>query len=87
MSEIHPFSSPLIDLTSEELDQRYSQLMNRYHIARRMQMDQNVIYQLDLLLNSIEDEKFRRMSIDERPDGVILDTDPINHTLSVRGKN
>lgn len=73
----HPFSSPLADLTPDELDQRYSTLMNRWHIARRMGMDQGVLHQLDLLLSSIEAEKERRVTVDDRNQGVILDTDPI----------
>lgn len=84
---IHPFSTPLSDLSTEELDQRYSQLMNRYHIARRMQMDQGVIAQLDMLLNSVEDEKYRRQNIDEPPNGSILETDPAVPTTTPRGKN
>lgn len=73
----HPFNSQLADLTSEELDKRHSDLLRRWQIARRMGMDQHVLHQLDLFLNSIEVEKYRRSSIDERPNGVLLDTDPI----------
>lgn len=84
---IHPFSTPLSELSMDELDQRYGQLMSRYHIARRMQMDQGVVAQLDMLLNSIEDEKFRRQNMDESPNGSILETDPIIPSTSPRGKN
>jgi hypothetical protein len=73
----HPFSIPLGELTSEELDQRYSTLMNRWHIARRMNMDQGVMHQLDLLLSSIDMEKEKRAAVDDRINGVVLDTDPI----------
>lgn len=71
----HPFSEPLNELTSEELDKRHSDLMRRFNIARRMNMDQGVLHQLDLLLLSVEAEKDRRRSIDDRASGVVLDTD------------
>ena len=71
----HPFSEPLGDLTIEELDKKFSDLMRRFNIARRMNMDQYVLHQLDLLLSTIEAEKERRRSVDEKPGGVILDTD------------
>jgi hypothetical protein len=74
---IHPFSIPLGDLSVDELDKRYNDLMGRFNVARRMQMDQNILHQLDLLLSSIEEEKERRAKVDDKPDGVILDTDPI----------
>lgn len=74
----HPFSEPLNDLTSEELDKRHSDLMRRFNIARRMNMDQGVLHQLDLLLLSVEAEKDRRRAIDDRSAGVVLDTDAID---------
>jgi hypothetical protein len=40
-------------------------------------MDQAVLHQIDLLLNSIESEKIKRQNLDDQPDGVIIDTDPI----------
>lgn len=73
----HPFSIPLGDLTAEELDRRYADLLQRWQIARRMQMNQGILYQLNLLLNSIELEKEKRAMQDEKPNGVVLDTDPI----------
>lgn len=73
----HPFSTALFDLTAEELDRRYSDLMRRWGMARRMGMDQGVLHQLDLLLQSVESEKQRRALAEEKPGGTILDTDPI----------
>ena len=73
----HPFSIPLIELTTDELDKRYSDLMGRFNIARRMQMAPYVLHQIDMLLVSIENEKERRHMVDDRPNGVVLDTDPI----------
>lgn len=78
----HPFSIPLAELSSEELDKRLSDLLRRWQIARRMQMNQYVLHQLDLMLNSVELEKQRRAFIDDKPDNVLLDTDPIAITES-----
>lgn len=78
----HPFTVPLAELSSEELDKRYSDLLRRWQIARRMQMDQHVLHQIDLLLNLVELEKQRRSAIDEKPNGVLLDTDPIQFAES-----
>ena len=78
----HPFNTPLADLTSEELDKRYSDLLRRWQMARRMQMDQHVLHQINLLVNSIELEKQRRGGVDDQPNGVVLDTDPILFTES-----
>jgi hypothetical protein len=76
-SSDHPFSTPLEEYTQDELDKRFNDLMSRFNIARRMQMDQNILHQIDLLLVSIENEKYRRATLDEKANGVILDTDPI----------
>ena len=76
-SSDHPFSDSLSDLSSEELDKKHSELMNRFRMARSMNMHPEVMHQIDLLLNSIESEKFKRQNIDDQPDGVIIDTDPI----------
>ena len=73
----HPFSQPLEDLTSDELDKRFNDIMSRFNTARRMQMDPNIMHQLDLLLTSIELEKERRSTLDDGKNGVIIDTDPI----------
>jgi hypothetical protein len=73
----HPFSTPLEDLTSDELDKRFNDIMTRFNTARRMQMDQNILHQLDLLLVSIENEKERRARVDDKVSSVIIDTDPI----------
>jgi hypothetical protein len=76
----HPFSEHLGDLSSEELDQKYGQLLGRFNIARRMSMPPDILFQLDLLLSSIEEEKMRRAMVDDRANGVILDTDPLDLT-------
>mgnify|MGYP003342267063 FL=1 len=73
----HPFSQPLDELTQDELDKRFNDIMSRFNAARRMQMDPNILHQLDLLLVSIELEKERRGALDDGKNGVIIDTDPI----------
>lgn len=73
----HPLSGSSSDLTAEELDQRYNLLLTRYNAARRMGMDQGVLYQLDLLISGVELEREKRRLADEKGDGVVLDTDPI----------
>jgi hypothetical protein len=73
----HPFGDPLEDLTQDELDKRFNDIMKRFNTARRMQMDKHVLHQLDLLLVSIEMEKERRIKVDEPANSVVIDTDPI----------
>jgi plasmid stabilization system protein ParE len=76
----HPFNVSLSDLSHEELERRYSDLLRRWQVARRMQMDQSILHQLDLLLNGVEIEKERRATLEEKPNGSILETDPIQIT-------
>jgi hypothetical protein len=46
-------------------------------MARRMSMGQQVLHQLDMLIVSVESERERRRTVDDRPSGTVLDTDPI----------
>lgn len=74
----HPLSEDITKLSSDELDKRYTELMKRYVIARRMNMNEGVMHQLNILLDSIDFEKTRRLydqSDDSNP--VVIDTDPI----------
>lgn len=71
----HPLSDDLTKLTSEELDKRYSELMRRYSIARRMQMNQDIMYQLDIMMDGISFEKMRRLEEDADANPVVIDTD------------
>lgn len=73
---LHPNAESLKELSYDELEERYNKLMHRWQIARRMQMAEGVAYQLDLLLNAIEEERYRRNAQEEKI-GVVLDTDPI----------
>jgi len=83
MTSNHPFFQTLDDLTVEELEKKHSDLMNRWRIAKMTNMDQNVAHQLDLMLNSIEEEKDRRTRNDDGPNAVVLDTDPIKNLPNV----
>lgn len=71
----HPLSEDLTTLSVEELDKKYSELMRRYSIARRMQMNETVLHQLDIMIDGIEFEKIRRLQEDSNSDPVVLDTD------------
>ena len=72
---MHPLGEDLTKLASEELDKKYTELMRRYTIARRMNMAGEVLYQLDMMLDGIESEKMRRLQDDNGPTNpVVLDT-------------
>jgi hypothetical protein len=73
----HPFLERLNEMASEELERKHSELLNRFRIARSMNMHPEVMNQIDLMLNSIEAERIKRASLEEEPTGVVLDTDPI----------
>lgn len=72
---IHPLSDDLTKLSSDELDKRYGEIMRRYSIARRMQMGQDVMYQLDIMLDGIDAERARRLAETTDDNPVVLDTD------------
>lgn len=78
MSNEHPLSEDITKLSADELDKRYTELMKRYAIARRMNMNESVMHQLNILLDSIDNEKMRRL-YDQGDDSnpVVIDTDPI----------
>ena len=72
----HPLSENLAKLSTEDLDKKYTELLKRYNIARRMNMPSDILYQLDLLLEGIEVERYERLqTIDPNEDPVIIDTD------------
>lgn len=76
MDNLHPLSADLTQLTNEDLDKRYNELMNRYAIARRMSMDTGVLYQMEIMLDGIDSERVRRIEMlpsDSNP--VVIDTD------------
>ena len=75
MNNSHPLSEDLTKLGQDDLDKRYTELMRRYSLARRMGMDGSVLHQLDLMLDGIEYEKQRRMIEPSNPDPVVIDTD------------
>lgn len=72
----HPLSEDLTKLSTEDLDKKYSELLRRYNIARRMNMPSDILYQLDLLLEGIELERYGRLQVvDPNEDPVVIDTD------------
>ena len=73
----HPLTGDLSQLSNDELDKKYNELSRRWQLARRMNMDPYVMHQLDLMLEGMEAEKYRRMELPEDDKTVILDTDPI----------
>ena len=73
---MHPFEEDITKLSIDELSARYTELLKRYNIARRLDMSQDVIYQLDLMLEGIEFEKTRRLEVpDKNENPVVIDTD------------
>ena len=73
----HPLSQDLTKLTDNELDNKYNELSRRWQIAKRVGMDEYVLHQLDLMLVTMENEKYRRMELPEDTNTVILNTDPL----------
>lgn len=78
MSNEHPLSQDLTKLSDEDLDKKYNELSRRWQIAKRMGMDQYVIHQLDILLDSIESEKYNRIQMPDDGKSVVLETDPVD---------
>lgn len=78
MMNEHPLSNDLTKLSVDELDKRYTELMKRYAIARRMNMNEGVLNQLNIFLDAIDYEKSRRMQdYGDNSNPVVIDTDPI----------
>jgi hypothetical protein len=74
----HPLNDDITKLSVDELDKRYTELMKRYTIARRLNMNESVLYQLNIILDSIEFEKMRRLQdYNDDSNPVVIDTDPI----------
>jgi hypothetical protein len=71
----HPGQESINDLSDEELNSKYSQLIRRHQIALRMGMDTAVIYQLELIMNAIEEEKSNRLAMPTDDKTVIIDTE------------
>ena len=63
------------EYSDEELMQRYSQLFRRYEIARRMNMSYSIIYQMELMLTAMDEEKINRLTIPTDDRIMVIDTD------------
>ena len=73
----HPLAKDLTELSDDELEKNIQQLTNRFHIARRMGIDEGILNQLDLLLCHYEDERSGRQDTGTETTGVGLETDPL----------
>jgi hypothetical protein len=71
----HPLTDNLMDLSYEDLDKRINELTKRWHTARRMNMNPDVMHQLNIMLDGLEAEKQRRAFAQENKSGVVIDTD------------
>jgi hypothetical protein len=71
----HPLSDNLQDLSYEDLDKRVNELTKRWHTARRMNMNPDVLHQLNIMLDGLEAEKQRRAFATDDRSGVVIDTD------------
>lgn len=80
----HPLAQNFTALSDDELDKKYNELSRRWQLAKRMNMDQYVMHQLDILLSSMEEEKHRRILSPEDDKKVLIDTDPITPAKDVK---
>jgi len=72
----HPLGEDLSKLSSDELDKKYSEILKRYNISRRMNMLPYIVNQLELMLSGIEYERYSRLEkLDPKEDPVVIDTD------------
>ena len=74
----HPLTDDLTKLSGEDLEKRIAQLTTRYYTARRMNMNQTILYQLDLMLQGLEYERQRRSQPADDGIRVMIDTDENN---------
>jgi len=85
-SSIHPFLPPMAELTADELDKKHSSLINRWRMAKSMNMDQSVLIQLDMMITAMEEERYRRAQVEDSKNNVVIDTDPIEMPVFNRNK-
>ena len=71
----HPLVDNLMDLSYEDLDKRINELTKRWHTARRMNMNPDIMHQLNVMLDGLEAEKHRRAFAQDDKSGVVIDTD------------
>jgi hypothetical protein len=75
MNTEHPLADDPTQLSFDELDKRINELTKRWYTARRMNMNQTVLHQLDMMLQGLEYEKQRRALQNTESTGVVIDTD------------
>ena len=71
----NPLSDNLTDLSYEDLEKRLTELNKRWYAAKRMNMNQSVLYQLDIMLQGLESEKQRRAMTAPETGGEVLNSD------------
>lgn len=74
MNNSHPLADDPSTLTDEQLETRITELNRRWHTARRMNWNQGMLNQLDLMLQGLEYERLRRSQQPETG-GQVLDSD------------
>jgi hypothetical protein len=80
---MHPLSDSLKNMTFEELEKRTSDIHRKMQIMRRSGISNPMIWnQMEMLLNSINDEKRERAQLLNNPHAqqkqtVVLNTDPL----------
>lgn len=74
----NPYEINYNDLTVDELTAKQSNIQRRIMYARQLNMDPHIIYQLELLLSSVENESNKRIAVDNFSTGIIIDVDPID---------
>jgi hypothetical protein len=71
----HPLADDPTKLSYEDLEKKISLLTSRYYTARRMNMNESILHQLDLMLQGLEGEKQRRAMVPDDGKKVLIDTD------------
>jgi len=72
---LHPLSDDLTKLSHDDLETRLTKLTQRWYTAKRMNMNDSVLHQLDIMLQSLEQEKQRRAQVPDDGRRLLIDTD------------
>ena len=71
----HPLGDDLTKLSYDDLEKRLTELTKRWYTAKRMNMHESVLYQLDLMLQVLEAVKSRRAHPQQQSSGEVINTD------------
>ena len=75
MNNEHPLQDDLSKLSYDDLEKRLSELTKRWYAAKRMNMNESVLFQLDIMLQGLESEKMRRAHSQAETGGEVINTD------------